>query len=157
MTVLFEKLPRYPIASFESSGYWDGPLDGWIRSRGIYYQFDCLEGAFASWRVYGVYYVPKEVRIPWLLEKSRFRHWVGTHLVRFPGKARTWFSGSHHDASFKKFYDERDKRIEDLPKVRDNRRLVGITDLYSFEWACLYSEEDYTRDMQYIEDYGLEE
>lgn len=144
---------RSPIKSILVGGYWDGPLNGWLRVAGHYYYFESIEEGVAHWhRLYMVYWVDKEHRIPYLLRKRQFRHMVGWHQVRYPGKDRTFFTGDRHSESFKTFYE-----LPRLPKLDDTKmKLVGITDLDE-EVIWLYNKKDFDREWEYIEYVNEEE
>lgn len=145
---MLDKADRSPIRSISISGYWDGPLSGWIRVDGQYYWFNCIDDEH-YWRVYNVYWIAKEHKLPYLNRVRQFRSMVGWHQTRYPGRARTYFKGSHQDQSFKDFYN-----LPSLPRILDLNldyrqiKHVGITDLKT-EVVWLLDKESYDRDWNY--------
>lgn len=138
---MLDDADRSPIAAYNVGGYYDGVLSGWLRTRGAYYYFDVVDEDHYH-RIYNVYWVPKKDRIPYLVRTRQFRHMVGTHQIRRPGMARTWFTGSAQDESFKAFY-----KLPPLAKI-ENKLHVGMTDLRK-EVVWLYELEDYDRNWKY--------
>ena len=142
---MFEKNPTSPIECFQIGGYYDQPLNGWIRTKGAYYKFEIIQD-FMRFPAYLVYHVDKSVRISHLLRFREFRRDVGWHMTRYPGRPRTWFNKSHEDVSFKSFY-----ALEPLPIIEDSqKKLVGITDLKS-EVCWFYELKEYDKNWVFVE------
>jgi hypothetical protein len=130
------------------SGYWDGPLDGWIYVRGQFYHYDSLGDALAlRHRIYGVYYVPKSVRAPYILRHRSFAHQVGRHTSRKPGCERRYFSEAQRP-NWKVWYLANSKP---LPPI-ERKLMVGITRLHDGIVHWLDKPENFSREWQYLDE-----
>lgn len=146
---VFEHNSRSPINSVSIQGYWDGPLSGWIRTRGQYYFFEVIDDKM-HYRLFHVYYVEKSIRISYLKRIRAFRSMVGWHQTRYPGKPRTYFLKSFTSALFREFYDVYSP-ANVLPIIPlTAKKLVGITDIKE-EVIWYYDLEDYNKNWQYVE------
>lgn len=75
-----------PIDFVAVQGFYDGPINGWIRAGGRYLWFDMMDSESEDREIYGIYEVDKSKRISYLLEHRNFRKLVGWHTDYAPGR-----------------------------------------------------------------------
>lgn len=143
---MLDSADRSEIKCVGIFGYYDGPIDGWVRVDRGYYYFK-IATPISSWhRYYNIYFVEKPVRIPHLLNLRLFRHLVGWHMTRFPGKDRRWFNGDHQSEQYRRYYN-----TPKPPKIAPaDMKHVGVSDLKK-EIIWIHSIEEYDRNWKYVE------
>lgn len=140
-------LPTSPIHHYFYGGYWDGPLNGWLYTRGQYYFYELLNEPGQYYRLYRVYFVPKEIRVPHLLRHRDFCQHVGRHCNRKPGKPRSFFS-SQEKPDYMDWFKKERPNLPEIPKSR----LVGVTALSDGQVFWFDDPSEFSRDWQYIDD-----
>jgi hypothetical protein len=127
---LIERIETFPSQQIDwvwYDDYYDRPLSGWIRAGGKRYYYELLNETMDWYSLYGVYHVPRSVRIPHLLEHRMWRQMVGwTHDWR-PGEPRgEIYRGMD---GFKAFCAAQ----TELPDFK-TENVRGITDLKEIRW-----------------------
>lgn len=140
-------LPSDPIHHYFWGGYWDGPLNGWLYARGRFYYYELLNEPGQYYRLYKVYFVPKEIRVPHLLRHRSFCHHVGWHCNRKPGESKRWFS-SAAKPDYQQWFKIEWPGLPEIPKTL----LVGVTTLHDGNMCWFNEPEEFSRDWKYIED-----
>lgn len=84
-----------PVDWISISGYWDGPLSGWIRVQGTRFWFEVVD-ADAEDRQYLIFVVPLDEQLAAMRRLRQWRQLVGWHMERKPGGPRSCFNIATH-------------------------------------------------------------
>jgi len=137
MSSLLERIAKFehdPVDWMFYDDYYDRPLTGWIRVKGKRYYFSLLNQPLDGQSLWGVYHVPRAIRIPHLLSHRRWRQIVGWNHDRRPGEETRAAKPKVMDNFSRYSAEEEYHNLPDFHIGETGIRCRGLTDLKEVRW-----------------------